>query len=202
MGSSITEAGAARHAAFELRSCRQRLPSSSPELARLGPVAILWIDPAAKAITSAQQRSVGLSGMTFNYVYVYDLEPGFGRFDIAVVRGVLHHLAEPDRALKAIASVADEIIFMEPNGCNPVLKLIERFSAYHKAHEEQSFLPSTIDRWLRDAGKASRRREIINLVPLFCPPWFAKLLKVCEPIVERIPLARLIACGQYIVKAG
>ena len=93
-------------------------------------------------------------------------------------------------------------MIVEPNGFNPVLRLIERFSTYHVEHEEQSFAPSTIDRWLRAAGKTPSKRQMINLVPLFCHPLLARVLKKLEPIVEASPLVRLISCGQYVVSAA
>ncbi len=45
------------------------------------------------------------------------------------------------------------------------------------------------------------RLLFLNLVPVFCPDWLARLLKVFEPVVERIPLLRVIACGQYVLRA-
>ncbi len=172
------------------------------ELAALQPRAIVAIDPAADAVARARTRSAGMaSDIRFEVANVYDLSPDFGRFDIVVLRGVLHHLADPARALSAAASVGDELVVLEPNGCNPVLKLIERLSHYHVEHEEQSFLPRTIDRWLKEAGKTPVARQMLNLVPLFCDARLARCLKRCEPIVEATPLLRTVACGQYLVRA-
>ena len=175
------------------------------ELAGLGAASICGIDPAAEAVESARARAkaAGLgSNVEFKVFNIYDLEPSFGKFDIVVIRGVLHHLSAPEKALIAVASVCDEIVVLEPNGCNPILKVIERFSTYHIQHEEQSFLPSKIDKWLQAAGKTPRRRELINLVPLFCSPMLARLLKWLEPIVEATPVLRLLGCGQYLVQAS
>ena len=175
------------------------------ELMRAGAASVLGVDPASNAIESAKRRALaaGMEGrVRFEAVNLYDLEGRGEQFDIAVLRGVLHHVPLPEKAVAVAAAVADELIILEPNGCNPVLKLIERFSAYHRLHEEQSFLPSTIDRWLERAGKTPTNRQLINLVPLFCPPAAARILKILEPIVEATPVLRLFGCGQYLVKGA
>ncbi|GHS95535.1 hypothetical protein AGMMS50276_11560 [Synergistales bacterium] len=124
------------------------------------------------------------------------------RFDVALLTGVLHHLSDPERAIKAIASLrVDKIIICEPNGWNPVLKLIERFSSYHVAHEEQSFTLETVKSWCKVAGLSIEATKYLNLVPLFCPDWMAKICKFFEPLVEALPLIRTVCCGQFIVVA-
>ncbi len=42
------------------------------------------------------------------------------------------------------------------------------------------------------------RSLYIGLVPFFCPDLMARVLNALEPIVERIPVLRAIACGQYV----
>jgi hypothetical protein len=82
-----------------------------------------------------------------------------------------------------------------------VLKLLERFSRYHIDHEERSFRPGVICKWLTAAGLTVRSSRVLNLVPFFCPELAAKALRAIEPLVERIPLLRDIACGQSIIVA-
>ena len=36
---------------------------------------------------------------------------------------------------------------IEPNGYNPVLKVLEKVSRYHIEHEERSFFPATLHAW-------------------------------------------------------
>src|SRR4029079_11022953 len=116
-------------------------------------------------------------------------------------RGVLHHADDPARLLRAIGRVADTIVVIEPNGWNPVLKVIECVSAYHRAHGERSWRSSVIDRWLRDAGFAPARRMYAGLVPFFFPAPAARALKVLEPLVEAAgPLGRP-ALAVYAVRA-
>jgi len=170
----------------------------------MGAASILAMDPAANAVEAARQRfeTAGLGARIEARVFdVYALATIGERFEVAVVRGVLHHLPDAGRAVAEILKVADAVVILEPNGANPVLKVIERISKYHVEHEEQSFLPRTIDGWLRAGGAEIRYRKLINLVPLFCPAFAARVLKVFEPVVEAIPGLRAIACGQYVVRA-
>lgn len=172
-------------------------------LAHLGPTSILALDPAENAILAGRDlaNKLGLADrITFNVYDVYDLDKLGQRFDIAVLRGVLHHLPDAAPAVALAGKVANEIVILEPNGANPVLKVIEKVSPYHREHEEQSFLPSTIDRWLSDAGFAVRYRKVINFVPLFCPAPLARFLRLLEPAVESIPGLRTLCCGQYVVR--
>lgn len=160
-------------------------------------------EPCREAVDSATRmaQEKGLSGrLRFEYGNIYDLNISES-FDVTVLRSILHHLADPQRAFHAIVPFTERLLIMEPNGFNPVLKLIERFSSYHRAHEEQSFTLWKIKSWMEDAGFEIKSATYINLVPNLCPDWFAKLCKFFEPVVEAIPLVRHIACGQVIIYA-
>ncbi len=41
-----------------------------------------------------------------------------------------------------------------------------------------------------------------GLVPYFCPDLVARAGRLCEPVVEHLPLLRAAACGQYIIAAS
>ncbi len=104
--------------------------------------------------------------------------------------------------MRAIARVAHTVVVIEPNGWNPVLKLIERASSYHRAHGERSWRSSVIDGWLREAGFFPARRMYAGLVPFFFPAPAARLLKALEPVVESAgPLGRA-ALAVYAVRAA
>ncbi len=122
-------------------------------------------------------------------------------FDVVVVRGLIHHLYEPEQAIAQISRWGKEIIVVEPNGYNPVLKLIEKLSSYHRQHEEKSYCPHTLKRWFQQQGTEIVEESYIGLVPFFCPEALAKVLKKMEPWVESIPLLRNFACGQFVFKA-
>jgi hypothetical protein len=82
-----------------------------------------------------------------------------------------------------------------------VLKVLEKVSTYHVEHEEQSFAPTTLRDWCRRAGFASVSVRYLNLVPMFCPDWMARLGRLIGPITERIPLVRQLSCGQCLIVA-
>jgi 2-polyprenyl-3-methyl-5-hydroxy-6-metoxy-1,4-benzoquinol methylase len=166
-----------------------------------GAASVLGLDPASVAIEKAKENSKGIANLKFEVGSIYELDKLGIKFDTIVLRGVLHHVPDAAAAVMMAAKVADEIIIMEPNGLNPILKIIEKVSPYHRLHEEQSFFPSTIRKWCSDAGFITTKCNIINLVPLFCPDGLAKFLKKIEPMVERIPIFRNFACGQVLLRA-
>lgn len=171
-----------------------------------GAAEVLGIDPAEIAVEAGKRKAAAANlsdKVSFQTGNIYDLKSAIGdrRFDIIVLRGVLHHLPDAKKAIAAIAPFADAILIMEPNGYNPVLKVLEKVSRYHIEHEEQSFLPGTIESWFRAAGMRIERKSHVNLVAMFCPDWFAKTCKAFEPLMEKIPVAREIACGQLILVA-
>ena len=176
------------------------------EFAALGVRNIVGVDPAAVAIEAGTNRaqSLGLDKIvSFEVGNIYEPQTYLtGRhFDCIVLRGILHHLPDPARAIAALAAFEGTVIVIEPNGNNPVLKLIERFSHYHIEHEERSFSPSLIGKWLESADFRVDQCAMINLVPFFCPDWMVLPLRTAETAVERLPLVRDIACGQSVIVA-
>lgn len=173
------------------------------ELAELGAKRVLGVDPAERAVEVARERAreCGYDQVSFAVGDAYHLDRLEGAFDTVVLRGVLHHLPDPRRAVAAAVARAGEVVVLEPNGANPVLKIIEKLSPYHVRHEERSFLPSTLRKWLIAAGATVEHEQFINLVPIFCPAPLARLLKYCEPLAEAPSLLRSVACGQYVVRA-
>lgn len=176
------------------------------ELTDLGVKEVLGIDPAEVAIEAANRKAnnANLEGRVhFEVGNIYTLKEQLGvrYFDCVVLRGVLHHLPDPARAIGCIASLADTVVILEPNGYNPVLKLLERFSRYHIEHEERSFFPTNIKLWCESSGLYVNSIRYLNLVPMFCPDWLAKLCRGAESLVENIPLLREISCGQCVIVA-
>jgi len=176
------------------------------EFATLGVRQIVGIDPAPGAVEAARNRAFALGladTVRFEVGNIYDLAEYLtpGRFDCIVIRGVLHHLPDPARALAGLAAFQGTVIVLEPNGNNPALKLLERFSRYHIEHEERSFRPALIRRWLAAAGLSVRSSQLLNLVPFFCPAPIARVLNLISPLVEGVPLLRDLVCGQAIITA-
>lgn len=176
------------------------------EFPALGVAEVMGIDPAGVAIEAARAkaRAAGLQDLVkFELGNIYELAAYLAndRFDCIVLRGVLHHLPDPAGAIAGLARLNGAVIVLEPNGLNPVLKLIEKVSRYHVEHEERSFSPGLLRRWLTDSGFRIVASKVINLVPMFCPAWIARALKTVGPAVERIPVARDFACGQVVIVA-
>jgi 2-polyprenyl-3-methyl-5-hydroxy-6-metoxy-1,4-benzoquinol methylase len=164
---------------------------------------IVGVDPAELVVKTNNDnaKAFGLHDkVRFQVGDVYDLEIT-ERFDCVVMRWMMHHLSDPALAIKKIASLTDTLIIADPNGWNPVLKFLERFSKYHIEHDEKSFVLSSVAKWVEQAGFEVSYSKYINLVPMFCPDWMAKICKACEPIVEALPIVRTICCGQFILIA-
>ncbi len=111
----------------------------------------------------------GLKKIQFRTGDIYKVDSLKGRFEIAVARGILHHLYDLPKAVRALSLVADEIIVVEPNGYNPILKMIEKISNYHIEHEEKSYFPFSLRHEFERNGGKSPRGSYRGLVPFFAP---------------------------------
>ena len=159
-------------------------------------------EPAAVENANKRAQAAGLGNIAqFEIGDIYDLglQIADAAFDCVVFNKVLHHLPDPAGALNAAAHAARTVVIVEPNGYNPVLKLLERYSPYHVAHEERSFTPRQLQIWSEAAGFRVNSLQMINLVPMFCPDWLARLARRIEPLVERVPGFRTVICGQVVL---
>lgn len=173
------------------------------ELAELGLVGVMHgIDPAEEAVRVAKGKS-GADGREVGFAVssAYALPYPDDSFDVAVLRGVLHHMGQPVDALREGLRVASTMVVVEPNGYNPGLKVLERCSSYHIEHGEKSYRPKTLDGWVSAVGGNVEVRRWAGLVPMFCPDWLARLTKVVEPAVEALPIVRNIGCAVYVFRA-
>jgi SAM-dependent methyltransferase len=173
------------------------------EMTGLGAAWVHGIDASTAAISVAQQRSASSSCKAqskFEVADIYNLKAILKglEFDCIMLWGVLHHLPNPATALAGINGIASAIIILEPNGMNPVLKVLEKVSSYHIAHGDRPYSPNQLKNWLKAAGFQPKSSSLINLVPMFCPTWLARILRFIEPVVERLPGLRTIACGQVL----
>lgn len=139
--------------------------------------------------------------ISFRQGSAYRLPYPLGHFDLAVMRGVLHHLDQPVQGLGEMARVARYVLLLEPNGYNPLLKLIEKLSPYHRAHNEKSFSPAQIRYWLNKVGCQVMEDSFASLVPLFCPDRAAQFLDWLSPKWESLPLLNKLSCGLFCVMA-
>ena len=153
-------------------------------------------DVADKAIRIARDRSTDRN-IQYHVNSAYEIPFDRQTFDVAILRGVLHHLDDPIRALKEALRVARMVWVIEPNGYNPGLKFLEKFSRYHIEHQEKSYAPAWLDRWVESLGGRVTKRVWAGFVPMFCPNWMAKTMKFIEPVVEKVPLVNRIGCAVY-----
>jgi len=176
------------------------------EFPALGAKEVVGMDPARTAIEAANEKALKLnldSKVRFEVGNIYALGPYLdkNKIDCIVLRGVLHHLPDPARAIAHLSTFNGTIVLLEPNGNNPVLKLLEKYSRYHILHEETSFPPRLIHTWLSSSGFRVCSSSVFNLVPMFCPDRMVDILRKIGYIAERLPLLRDIVCGQSIIVA-
>jgi len=131
-------------------------------------------------------------------IYELDFLKKEGNYNIALVKGVLHHLYYPQKAIKNLSRYFEYILVLEPNGYNPILKVIEKTSAYHRQHEEKSYSTKTLNNWFSEEGYQVVEQYVFGTVPYFCPKWIAILLKRSEAFVEKIPVIRVVLCGSSL----
>lgn len=171
------------------------------ELFRRGrPALIEGIDSADEAIKTAAKR-IDSENIKFRVGRADSLPYTNNNFDLVHLRGILHHLDTPFQAIKESLRVAPQILIIEPNGYNIVLKIIEKLSPYHRSHGEKSFSTRKLERWISDSGGKIVSIKYVGLVPFFCPSFLARALKFFEPIIEIIPVINLLFCGVQIIIA-
>ena len=167
---------------------------------RFGSQHIRGIDPASLAIESAQARiPLDLAaGVSFEVGNIYDVTARPGE-TVAVIRGVLHHLDNVRAAIAHLATQFPAVVVLEPNGYNPMLKIVEKASTYHRVHDEKSYWPPALNQWFKNCGYAVVSQKCFGLVPYFCPTPAAKALKAAEPVFEAVPLLRDLSCGTNLL---
>ena len=169
---------------------------------RCHPSSILGTDLADVAVSRAKEIAAPLGkAISFDVVGAYALPYPDNYFDVSRIRAVLHHLDDPAAAVKEALRVATDIVIMDPNGYSPALKLLERISPYHRDHNERSHRGHDIDRWIQAAGARVISRKWVGMVPMFAPDWFAKTMKVVEPLFEATNAISRISCAVYVVSA-
>ena len=165
------------------------------------PKKMYGVDSSRKAVKIAGKIFNHYKNLKFSHADLYDLAKKRENFDIALVRGVIHHVDHPEKAIQSIAKVTSEILILEPNGYNPLLKIIEKISPCHRFHKEKSYQPKKIRYWLKQAGFTVQKDKFISIIPFFFPDTFTYLLKPYESLIENIPYLRNFLCGVYVVHA-
>jgi len=155
-------------------------------------------DPAEDAIALAQKKYPKITFRAIN-ILQEDIERATRKFDVGILRGVLHHLSDQELAIHNAFKIAETLIIMEPNGNNPILKIIEKVSPYHRTHEEQSFTFWQLKKWCEGAGGKVVSHEYVGFVPFFCPTFFARVAYFFQPLLEKIPLVKEFLSAQIVL---
>jgi SAM-dependent methyltransferase len=164
---------------------------------------ILGIDPAELAIDHAKKRGAPrYKDLEFRQCLATDLVKEGQHFDAAIFRGVIHHVGDPAVEIAVGLKLAQQVFFLEPNGWNLGLKLLERFSSYHREHRERSYRLKRYRQWIEEAGGQIDVAFYFGLVPMFSPNWLVTIASALEPLVERLPLLRVLICGQIAILAS
>jgi ubiquinone/menaquinone biosynthesis C-methylase UbiE len=171
------------------------------EFLNLKGVKILGMDPAQKAIEVAKKRYAGESRLSFTSAPIEELILAEKHFDLTVLRGVLHHCEDPSGVLLMASKVSDRIVILEPNGWNPIMKLIEKVSPYHRRHSEKSFTKGTITKWLNRCGFAVESYSLGILVPFFFPSPLIPLMLKLEPAIHKVPVIGKFLFGTQVFLA-
>jgi len=162
------------------------------------PKSIFAFDPSKDAIKSARKNNLYKKNVVYKVGNIYNLPRG-KKYEVAIVRGVLHHLYNPEKAMSELSKVSKKVILVEPNGYNLILKVIEKTSKYHIEHEEKSYPPFKIDQWITENKGRIVKRKFAAIVPFFCPDWMVKILKRIEPFIEGSPILSWFFCSNYYV---
>lgn len=171
------------------------------ELLLLGaPASIHGLDPAPAAVAAANRRSDD-ARLSFAVGSAYALPHADDSFDLAYLRGVLHHVERPRDALAEALRVAPVVVVVEPNGCNAGVKLLERVSRYHREHGERSYPPRRLNRWAEQGGARVTARSFVGFVPMFSSDRYARAAKRIEPVLESRRGLRELTCAQYVFTA-
>lgn len=156
-------------------------------------------DPAREAIKIGQNKFPGIRFFVSNILDESSFQGKAGRYDVGVIRGVLHHLVDPAQAIRNSLKMADTLIIIEPNGNNPILKLIEKTSRYHIEHEEQSFSLRQLKAFCRNAGGKVAKVRFVGYVPFFFPEIPARIIYFFQPLLEHIPVFRRFFSAQIVI---
>lgn len=164
------------------------------------PSYIVGMDPSPKAVEVAGANTIP-GELEFVVGDGHSLPWEDESFDLALIQGVLHHDDIPEKTIAEALRVAPEVMILEPNGNNMILKVIEKTSKYHLEHHEKSYPALRLVRWVNEGGGTVTSMKFGGLVPMFCPEWMAKSTKAIEPTFEKLPVLRALGCAVVVIVA-
>lgn len=195
------------HQQIELVSCNTLLDlgcgdgTYTHEFLKFPNLRVVGLDPAEKAIAYASQKYGSEERSTFISSPIQELISSKQRFDLVVLRGVLHHCENPAGVVLDASKVTNSILTLEPNGLNPIMKIIEKVSPYHRAHSEKSFTKRKITSWLESADFELVNYDLGILVPYFFPSRLIPFMIWLEPKIKRISIIKKFLLGSQALLA-
>jgi SAM-dependent methyltransferase len=172
------------------------------ELVQVQEASVLGIDPSAKAIEFARVNNPSPERLTFSNVTLEEVYRNNRTFDCAILRGVLHHCEDPLEIVKLAGKVAKNVVILEPNGLNPILKIIEKTSSYHIAHGERSFSKKRIKGWILNSDLQIREIKFGVTVPFFAPDRLAVILDLFDPFVRKVPVLKHVFLSTQVFRTS
>jgi len=166
---------------------------------RFKSINFVGFDPAFEAIELAKTKHGNCDFFVGNILDATTLQKK--KFDLAIIRGVIHHLPTQELAVKNATLLSDRILIIEPNGNNPILKWIEKNSEYHIKHEEQSFTSKFLAEICTRNQLKIKELDFIGFVPFFFPAIPAKIIHFFQPFLEKIPVLKKYFGAQIIILA-
>ena len=174
--------------------------SYTVELKSYNPKIIYGVDISKEAIKIANKKYKNINSVVGGYSYLKKCSNN--KFDVVIFRGVLHHVQNPKKYVVEASRISKTVLILEPNGHNPIVKLLEKYSKYHIEHGERSFTSNQLTKWCRDAGNSSIDLSFINIVPFFCPDFMVYILKLIYPFIKYFQFIKKYLCGQILIVAS
>jgi SAM-dependent methyltransferase len=159
---------------------------------------VVALEKSPTAVERARTRP-GIGNVRFGVADVVTHEYGAGdRWDGAFLIGFLHHVKQGTPiVVERLARVVPRVIVMEPNGNNPVRKLLEHLPSY-RAGGEESFRLAELVGIFALAGYRLRERATINLFPPFTPDALFPVIRGLERLVEATPALHGL-CSSHVL---
>lgn len=160
---------------------------------------IIGFDIETKAVESARQKFKHLKNIEFTDIPLENFINRGDFFECISIRGALHHMHDLENGISMATRLGNRIVVAEPNGLNPILKVIEKISPYHRHHGEKSFTASKLTREFARYNFQRTYLGYCGVVPFFFPKFLSLILLRIEPAVEKNKIFRFWLCGTQIL---
>lgn len=105
-------------------------------------------------------------------------------WDAAFLIGFLHHVkSAAPKIIESLSFVTDKVIILEPNGDNPIRKILETLPSYKSAGEE-SFKLNELMHIFSDNGFDLKYRKRINFFAPIMPDFIYHPIRIFEILIE------------------